>query len=891
MQEIAYDALGVYVARRSVPTSEGTAEAQLLNDMFAYDALGREVLHTTPWGAPLPTSYDGLQVTATDALGNPTVAAQDPLGRAVTVSDPAGKPTAYTYGPFGTLYTVTAPGNALTRTTRDAFGRVRQLDDPNRGTTKSIHDGFGELMSSTDALSRAVSYQYDALGRTLSRLDQNSAEMLSTTWTWDTAAHGVGKLATLTGPDAVTTYGYTSVSQLQTITLVINGGAEPLAGRLDYDNLGRVQKITYPTPQGAAPFVVDQSYDPYGHVVTVSDDATNKAYWQLTAVDDAGRIKSEAFGNGVATTRSYFPDKQRLQSITTTTSGATAVQNLAYDYDARLDLTSRSDALQMQNKTERFRYDPVERLTCAYFSATQDDTAPCALAYGYDPSGNGNLISKSDITGALVYNDSKHPHAITGAGTDAFGYDPVGNQTTRPGATIAYTPFDLPKTITQSVGTTTFAYDGDEQRIRKTTPTEETLYFGDLYERDTLMGTPVAHRYYVHSPERVAAIVTVGGTQPGTLYVHVDHLGSVDVLTDGSGSIKEHRSYDPFGQRRNPVWGGPVQTSFPNLTTEGYTGQESDNELGLVNMKGRVYDPKVGRFLTMDPIVSEPLSGQSWNPYSYVFNNPLNFVDPTGFAPPDGEQVLVIIKPVTPPPPPPPGPKEEKNPDISQAIAAGAAKPPTDVGTNGGGRTAPPQPVVAVSHGWKQNPWVQLAGGFLGGVALGVVPFAGVGQQGLDAAKVLPHGTPEARRGNAVGQIFGGMIAIVGGVGGEVVGGVESATGIGAAVGVPTIVVSTGLLVGGVGNVAAGIRGLTTTGSGSGGVRETVSRNPAQDKMLSKAEIKRLERGGHEIHDLKENKSTGQRDLYKDREGNIYAKPKGGQGSEGEPLDLNINDF
>ena len=118
---------------------------------------------------------------------------------------------------------------------------------------------------------------------------------------------------------------------------------------------------------------------------------------------------------------------------------------------------------------------------------------------------------------------------------------------------------------------------------------------------------------------------------PGTLYVHVDHLGSVDVLTDGNGKVAERRSYDPFGQRRNQVWGQPVPMSFPNLTTEGFTGHEADVELGLVNMKGRIYDPKVGRFLTTDPVVSDPLSGQSWNPYSYVVNNPLNFVDPTGF--------------------------------------------------------------------------------------------------------------------------------------------------------------------------------------------------------------------------------------------------------------------
>src|SRR5262249_1226942 len=160
----AYDALGGHVARRSVPNSESTPEAQILGDTFQYDALGREVLHTTPWGATLPTSYSGLQVTASDALATPTITLLPPppppatclapLGRAVTVPDAAGAPTSYSYGPFGGLYTVTTPGNAITRTTRDAYGRVRQLDDPNRGTTTSIHDGFGELMSSSDALGR-----------------------------------------------------------------------------------------------------------------------------------------------------------------------------------------------------------------------------------------------------------------------------------------------------------------------------------------------------------------------------------------------------------------------------------------------------------------------------------------------------------------------------------------------------------------------------------------------------------------------------------------------------------------------------------------------------------------------------------------------------------------
>src|SRR5262245_43535731 len=217
------------------------------------------------------------------------------------------------------------------------------------------------------------------------------------------------------------------------------------------------------------------------------------------------------------------------------------------------------------------------------------------------------------------------------------------------------------------------------------------------------MGSPTAHRYYVHSPERVVAIVTRGGAQPGTRYVHVDHLGSVDTLTDEGGAVVERRSYDPFGQRRNPIWGQPPPASFVSLTTQGFTGHESDDELGLVNMKGRIFDPKVGRFLTTDPIVAAPLSGQGWNPYSYVFNRPLVYVDPSRFAPGDG----VVSQPGYPDVPlpndlvtpshgfqverylllggPPPGATrivEPSKPEV-QAADMGAAVPPVDVGTTG----------------------------------------------------------------------------------------------------------------------------------------------------------------------------------------------------------------
>lgn len=67
-------------------------------------------------------------------------------------------------------------------------------------------------------------------------------------------------------------------------------------------------------------------------------------------------------------------------------------------------------------------------------------------------------------------------------------------------------------------------------------------------------------------------------------------------------------------------------------------------------------------------------------------------------------------------------------------------------------------------------------------------------------------------------------------------------------------------------------------------------RNPAQDKKLTRREIEKLKRAGINIHKQKGSKHTGQIDLYKDRDGNMYIKPKGGKGP-GEPLGININDL
>ena len=118
-------------------------------------------------------------------------------------------------------------------------------------------------------------------------------------------------------------------------------------------------------------------------------------------------------------------------------------------------------------------------------------------------------------------------------------------------------------------------------------------------------------------------------------YLHRDHLGSVDVITDELGAVVQRMSFDAFGKRRETNWTAFNEAAITNfntdITTRGFTGHEQIDAVGLVHMNGRVYEPEIGRFLSADPIVEDIENLQTYNRYSYVRNNPLTWTDPSGF--------------------------------------------------------------------------------------------------------------------------------------------------------------------------------------------------------------------------------------------------------------------
>lgn len=117
-----------------------------------------------------------------------------------------------------------------------------------------------------------------------------------------------------------------------------------------------------------------------------------------------------------------------------------------------------------------------------------------------------------------------------------------------------------------------------------------------------------------------------------TRYFVKDHLGSVAVLTDEAGAVAERLAYDAWGKRRYPNGTDDTANILTASTIRGFTGHEMVDEVDLIDMNGRVYDPALGRFMSADPFIHDVTNTQDLNRYSYVHNNPLSFVDQNGYG-------------------------------------------------------------------------------------------------------------------------------------------------------------------------------------------------------------------------------------------------------------------
>lgn len=268
--------------------------------------------------------------------------------------------------------------------------------------------------------------------------------------------------------------------------------------------------------------------------------------------------------------------------LTTLTDNAS--QQITFSYDNVDRLTSVTDAV---NGNESFSFDAEGNRTGSHLSSSYSYqpfnrmTGTSTASMQYDA--NGNMIQRSEGGKFWRYGFDYENRLVEAAGRKEkvrYRYDALGRRVA---------------SVAGKRGNTKYTHDGLDVVMDDDTVLGVTKYQNGLgidNKLSSVNGTN--HRYFI-----------------------ADHLGSTNALTDAVGAVTVSTSYDSFGN--------PTNSSFPSRYQ--FTGREYDSFSGLQYSRARFYDPKLGRFISEDPI---GFGGSDINLYGYVWNDPMHYIDPLG---------------------------------------------------------------------------------------------------------------------------------------------------------------------------------------------------------------------------------------------------------------------
>lgn len=639
-----YDALG-NVYRQTAPCNAASCSVYWTTN--TYDALNRLTNQSRPISASVGTlqstsySYQGMTTLVTDPpTGSPassktTTKVVDPNGWLRQSRDHNNYYQNFNYDAFGSLKTVTdSLSNALFSANYvygiGAFQTSRT--DMDLGTWSFTPNALGEVGAYTDAKGNNFTQTFDALSRVTTRFVTGEG---TTTWTWgnNAANYNIGQLASLSNTGGtIEEYSYDNKSRLSQRKITSDA---IYYFNYTYGSHGQIDTLTYPTSTSSYRLSVKHLYE-NGLLKQVKDDNASTVFWQAGTVNPRGQVSQETLGNGVVTNRVYDAVTGWISSIQSGSGGGSALQNESYLQDMVGNIIQR----QQNNLglTESFYYDSLYRLQESRLGSTTN------LTLTYDAL--GNITSRSDVAGGATWTyHATKKHAVTQAGSASYTYtyDANGNAETRNGHAITWNRYNYPTVINGPGKTLTFGYDGNHQRYQQIynngSLTETTMYVGGLLEK-VAIGTTIDWRHYIRVGRQTVAVMSRQSTGTNTTrYVLEDHQGSVANLLDNTGTSYVAESFTAFGARRDPAdWSGdcpcPDLAKIAGVSRMGYTGHEAIGgvSMGLNHMNGRVQDAITGRFLSADPYITEPGNTQNYNRYSYVYNNPLTYTDPSGFC-------------------------------------------------------------------------------------------------------------------------------------------------------------------------------------------------------------------------------------------------------------------
>lgn len=417
-----------------------------------------------------------------------------------------------------------------------------------------------------------------------------------------------------TSPGSVSrSYGYDTKGRVDNISETIPGSTA-FSTTFTYDNKGRLDTRTHPSG-----IVETSNYNNYGYLASVSAGGATR--YTVTAMNARQQITTATYGASLQGVYGYNVYGDALHSKAHVSGNYK--QDYRYVYSAINQeifvrtLESRQNYLR--NKIETFAYDKLDRLDSI--------TGPQNLIMDYDAK--GNITKKSDIGSVFGYNHPTKPYALTGIETSSGAVSDILQ-------TVGYTSFEQPVVIAEGSCQATFAYNSDGQRAKMTVVQSGSTaltrwYAGSRYSKETA-GSTTKEYTWIGGDAYSAPCLAVKQSGTTTYYYLLrDNLGTITHVTDASGNVVSEYSFDAWGRRRDKDdWSYTLSGEPALFADRGFTGHEWLPWFNLYNMNGRLYDPVVGRFLSPDPIIADQTNTQEYNRYSYCLNNPLKYTDPSG---------------------------------------------------------------------------------------------------------------------------------------------------------------------------------------------------------------------------------------------------------------------
>ncbi|WP_417071388.1 RHS repeat domain-containing protein [Niveibacterium terrae] len=471
------------------------------------------------------------------------------------------------------------------------------------------------------AAGTATLQSFDALGRLTDRYEPD----LESHWVFDTAAKGVGRLAeSYTGPASAKDYrqlsAYDAYGRPASTTTWLDTS---YVATNEYDAWGRLSATSEQRGSDAAKRYI-RHYNGTGYLESIERNGIS--LWRVSGQDAANRVTQSLLGSGLTDSRIFSATTGRLGSAALTTADGTARLQEAYQYDVLGNVSSRSQYWDAGGFAETFGYDALNRLVSAQVAGQAEQV------FAFDAI--GNLTSKTGVgNGGYTYptpgSGAVGPHAVSSiAGVGSFSYDADGNLISGGGRTLSWTSANYPRRITKGDSWIEFAYGPEHQRSKQTKSDGTIVYYAGAMEVENRSGALTVKTYW---PSGLGVEIDRPGAATQLNWTHTDRLGSVVALSAEDGTLREKLAYDAWGKRR-ALDGSATPDSLDGVTDDrGFTGHEMLDSVDLVHMNGRVYDPLTARFVSADPYIQSPEDSQSYNRYSYVWNNPTNLTDPTGF--------------------------------------------------------------------------------------------------------------------------------------------------------------------------------------------------------------------------------------------------------------------